>query len=339
MPAAGAATVLVSEGTGQQRGNAQNAFNRAFCVTNTCRSISTGPLDTKTSSSQLQQAVDATPGDIILVGYSLGAAGTYDRLREWEKNPGQAPDPKRVVLIVTYGNPENKFGGDDRNDFGAGLPAQQPYQHLDVTMQYDSVADKPTRFGFYSAMNAQFARHFAYFENVDINDPDNLVYREGNTTYMLIEADTLPMLKFVQPFVSAQRMAELDAQYRPLIERDYDRPDYIQQGQGADWGNGTPPPSLTEAEESVVALRTEEPRTDKRSTDIDEVTADDGASDEADDAPKELTDEAEDAELASDQDDAGEDQDTQEQDTEQSDAQEQDSEDKSADAADAADAA
>ncbi len=54
--------------------------------------------------------MDTTPGDIIVVGYSLGASGVYDRMREWEKDPSQAPDPDRVVLIVTYGNPENKFG-------------------------------------------------------------------------------------------------------------------------------------------------------------------------------------------------------------------------------------
>lgn len=243
-PLATAATVLVSEGLRQERGSAQTAFNGAFCKQNTCRSISSGPLDVQTSSRQLQDAVDATPGDIILVGYSLGAAGTYDRLREWERDPDRAPDPERVILIVTYGNPVNKFGGADRRLPGTGLPAHQPYQHLDVVAQYDSVADRPTRFGLYSAINAQFARHFAYFEDIDIDDPDHLVYRDGNTTYMLIEAKTLPMLVWVQPFVSEQRMSELDARFRPLVERDYDRPDYVRQGEGADWGNGTPPPSV-----------------------------------------------------------------------------------------------
>ncbi|MCK5757143.1 MAG: PE-PPE domain-containing protein, partial [Mycobacterium sp.] len=79
---------------------------------------------------------------------------------------------------------------------------------------------------------------------LDVNDPDNLVYQEGNTTYMLIPAETLPMVSWLAPFVSDERLAELDARYRPLVERDYDRPAYIPQGEGADWGNGTPPPSL-----------------------------------------------------------------------------------------------
>ena len=243
-PSAAAATVLIAEGVAQQRGSAQQAFNGGFCVQNSCRSISTGPLDVKTSSQQIQTAVNGTPGDIIVMGYSLGAAATYDRMRQWDRNPGSAPDPERVVLIVTFGNPENKFGGDSRTDPGTGLPPNQPYQHLDVTMQYDSVADKPTRWGFYSMINASFARHFAYFEDVDIDDPDNLIYQENGTTYMLIPADVLPMLQWRAAFTSPQRMAELDAQYPPLVERDYDRPAYVPQGEGADWGAGNPPPAV-----------------------------------------------------------------------------------------------
>lgn len=247
-PSAIAATVIASEGTWRPTGEAQSGFSGAFCEQNTCRSLGTGSFSARTTSRQIQTAVDTTPGDIILLNYSLGAAGMYDRMREWERNPDIAPDPDRVLLIVTYGNPERKYGGDNRNNPGAGLPAQQPYQHLDAVVQYDSVADSPTRFGFYSAINAAFSRHFGYFdEGVDINDPNNLVFQEGNTTYMLIPAETLPMLNWVRPFVSEERLAELDARYRPLVERDYDRPDYIAQGEGADWGNGNPPPSVSGA--------------------------------------------------------------------------------------------
>ena len=261
VPPALAATVLAAEGTTRSSGEAQTAFNGAFCEQNTCRSLGPGPVSASTSASQIQMGVDTTPGDIILIGYSLGASGVYNRLREWERNPELAPDPERVVLIVTYGNPENKFGGNQRDRSGTGLPAEQPYEHLDVVVQYDGVADRPTRFGFYSLINSASSRHFTYFEDdIDINDPGNLVYREGNTTYMLIEAEPLPMLRWVEPFVSDERLAELDARYRPLVERDYDRPDFIEQGEGADWGNGTPPPSVS-GSTGEAALLTEESET------------------------------------------------------------------------------
>ena len=244
-PTAAAATALFAEGATRQSGEAQSAFGGAFCQENTCRSLGRGTITPSGSARRIQDAVDSTPGEIIVAGYSVGAAGVYNRLRTWEEDPTLAPDPARVVLVVTFGNPENKFGGDNRRVPGTGLPQTQPYDHLDVVAQYDSVADSPTRFGFYSAVNSLFSnRHFAYFEGLDVNDPDNLVYQEGNTTYMLIPAETLPMVSWLAPFVSDQRLAELDARYRPLVERDYDRPAYIPQGEGADWGNGTPPPSL-----------------------------------------------------------------------------------------------
>ena len=260
-PTAAAATALFAEGATRQSGEAQSAFGGAFCEENTCRSLGRGTITPSGSARRIQDAVDSTPGEIIVAGYSVGAAGVYNRLRTWEEDPTLAPDPERVVLVVTFGNPENKFGGDNRRVPGTGLPQTQPYDHLDVVAQYDSVADSPTRFGFYSAVNSLFSnRHFAYFEGLDVNDPDNLVYQEGNTTYMLIPAETLPMVSWLAPFVSDERLAELDARYRPLVERDYDRPAYIPQGEGADWGNGTPPPSLQDpgAEQAVADQPTTE---------------------------------------------------------------------------------
>ncbi|WP_264065060.1 PE-PPE domain-containing protein [Mycolicibacterium hippocampi] len=246
-PSASAATVLAVEGTLQPSRTTQKAFSGAFCAQNTCRSINNArtPFDVRPGSRQLQAAIDSTPGDVILMGFSLGAASIYDRMREWEESPELAPDPQRVRLIVTFGNPENKYGGEDRNNSYAGLPQFQPYQHLDVTMQYDSVADRATRWGWYSAINTAFSRHFDYFTPTDINDPDNLIHRDADgTTYMLIKADVLPMLKWMDWFTPDERMAELDAKYRPLVEQDYDRPEYVEQGAGADWGNGNPPPAI-----------------------------------------------------------------------------------------------
>lgn len=113
--------------------------------------------------------------------------------------------------------------------------------------------------GWYSAINTAFSRHFDYFTPTDINDPDNLIHRDADgTTYMLIKADVLPMLKWMAAFTPAERMAELDAKYRPLVERDYDPPEYVEQGEGADWGNGNPPPAF--AADGVQQMPVEIPR-------------------------------------------------------------------------------
>lgn len=154
-------------------------------------------------------------------------------------------------------------------------------------------------------INASFARHFAYFEDVDINDPDNLIYEENGTTYMLARANVLPMLQWRAAFTSPQRMAELDAQYRPMVERDYDRPDYVPQGDGADWGAGNPPPAVpavsevggaanrrsvdTEGRYAVTGL----PPTTAGSASARSVTEDDGDGDEQDPQTSEDADEGE----------------------------------------------
>ncbi|QZT65385.1 PE-PPE domain-containing protein [Mycolicibacterium austroafricanum] len=275
LPAADAATVLAVEGTLQMPGTTQKAFQGSFCAENTCRSVNFAPGigDAWSGSWLLQAAVSIVPGDLIIMGYSLGASSIHDRLRFWEMFPALAPDPARVVLVVTFGNPENRFGGQARDFIGSGLPDSVPFKHLDVTMQYDPVADRPTRLGLFSSLNLAFAQHVAYFDDIDINDPDNLVYQaDDGTTYMLVRSEVLPLVSWMDWFTPDERMAELDAILRPLVERDYDRPAYVEQGEGADWGNGNPPPSLpTTGEGSQAAVRAEATR--DLDEDADEVSA------------------------------------------------------------------
>lgn len=245
-PVAHSATVLAVEGTFQAPRTTQKSFKNEFCETNTCRTVNFSPGlgDSWSGAWSLQAAVTFTPGDLILMGYSSGAGSIHDRLRVWDQFPALGPSPDRVKLIVLMGNPENKYGGQARHYFGTGIPDDNPYEVLNVTKQYDAVADRPDRFGLWSQINLSFFNHFAY-RTIDINDPNNLVYQdEDGATYMLIKAEVLPMLQWMDWFTTDERMAELDAIFRPLVERDYDRPDYVEQGEGADWGNGTPPPSL-----------------------------------------------------------------------------------------------
>ena len=194
-------------------------------------------------------------------------------------DPATAPDPQRV-WIVTTGNPLNRYGGTQR-DRAAAIPAVQPYRHLDVVNQYDSVADRPARWGWYSQRELSLSRHLAYDE-VDINAPENLVYRDGNTTYMLVPAKELRQLRGLRflrdiGWVTPERYDELDAERRTRIEADYDRPAYIEQGPGADWGNGVEPEVLREQEIDDAELRS-----------VDDAVQDDAATAEqvVDDSPR-----------------------------------------------------
>ncbi|BBX19385.1 hypothetical protein MDUV_42450 [Mycolicibacterium duvalii] len=276
-PAAEAATVLGVEGTLQPPRTTVKSFQNAFCEENTCRTVNFSPGlgDSWSGAWSLQAAVTMTPGDLILMGYSSGAGSIHDRLRVWHQMPSLGPDPDRVVLIVTMGNPENKYGGQARHYWGTGFPDDNPYKTLNVTMQYDAVADRPDRFGFWSQINLSFINHFAY-RNIDINDPNNLVYydEEDGVTYMLVKAEVLPMLQWVDPFASDEQMATLDAIFRPLVEQDYDRPAYVEQGEGADWGNGLPPASLQGSDRQEERRAAGEDDSDATPTAEDAVTDD-----------------------------------------------------------------
>lgn len=262
-PIADAATVIGVEGIFMPPGKSVTAFNGSFCKTNTCQNAKNPVWPSPTSVSKgadlVQASVQTAEGKVILLGWSQGAATNGEVLRRWAASPDQAPEADRV-FVVNFGNPEHKYGSDDKvGPKGAGgIPIDTPFETLEINAQYDTVSDKPTRWGWYSMINTALNRHFSYFE-IDPNDPENLVYQEGNVTYMLVKADVLPMLKWMDPFVSDERMAELDAKYRPLVEKDYDRPAYVEQGEGAKWEEGIKPdilktpeptPEIEEVEES-----------------------------------------------------------------------------------------
>lgn len=261
--AAGADTVITGEGILMPSGSTARLLRGEFCRI-PCQTVSSLPVSISWQAILLDEAVHDTPGPVTVMGYSLSAAAIHQLVRHWVDDPGAAPDPAQARL-VTLADPYTKWSGSNRDGRTSPLPASQPYRHLDVVLQYDLVADKPTRWGWYSFINSLGSSRHSAYANVDVNDPDNLVYQEGKTTYMLVEAETLPLLKWREWFTSDEEMARLDAEYRPLVEKDYDRPDYVRQGEGADWANGIVPESLadtTSGEAGTVDHGTSEISTD-----------------------------------------------------------------------------
>lgn len=265
-PQSHADTVVAGEGVFMPRGNTAKQFGGAFCKTQTCVSPTNMPTSTTTAANQIDAAVRAAMGngeDVTVIGYSLTADALSKLVAKWNANPATAPDPARVRIITT-GSPVSRYGGTQRDySTAVPIPNEQAYDHLDVVMQYDSVADKPVRRGWYSMMEVSLNRHMAYPE-ADINDPNNLVREDGNTVYMLIPAKELKQLSFHRTLVkwgamTQERYNEIDAERRAKIEADYDRPQLVEQGAGADWVNNVKP----------EALRDEEPNARVRSTDDD----------------------------------------------------------------------
>lgn len=259
--AAAHADTVTGEGIFMPRGSTAKQFGGAFCP---CVTVSSMPTSVRSQAAKLDAAVMASTGPTVVVAFSLSAVAADDMVADWIADPATAPDPSRV-WIVTTGSPVNRYGGTQR-DRATVTPEVQPYRQLDVVAQYDSVADRPARWGWYSQRELSLSRHLAYDE-VDINDPANLVYRAGNTTYMLVPAQELRQLRGLRflrdiGWVTPERYDEIDTERRAKIEADYDRPAYVPQGPGADWGNGIEP----------EVLRKEEPHVDQRNR----LRADDG---------------------------------------------------------------
>lgn len=266
-PFVSADVVLSAEGMLQRSGTSDTAFSGEFCSQqsgNTCKSVNHRPVSVSKAATQVHEAVAAQlaadPGTpIVLLGWSLGGAAITDTLIFWHENPDEAPRDGAVRFFVTFGSPFNKYGGNQRTA-ARNLPTDLAIPGLEVVAQYDTVADRPDLRGWYSLRNLSWDRHQQYLDGVDINDPANLVWLDNETgvTYMLLPAKTLPMLSWLDPWVSDATMDRLDDKYRPLVEKDYKRTtgqtdtptgqegyrDYIPQGAGADWINGVAPPSL-----------------------------------------------------------------------------------------------
>ena len=171
----------------------------------------------------LNTAIDALPADgtpITLFGHSQGGQVIYSALRGWAADPAGAPDPSRVSW-VSIGNPENTFGGRDPDP----IPADSPYQGIEVIRQYDGWADWPTTFNLVAWANAVAGMqlvHPNYF-NVDINDPNNVRYVEGNVTYVFVPNPVLPLVQLTGVFAPLLNPV-LDPILRPIVESAYQRP-------------------------------------------------------------------------------------------------------------------
>ena len=248
------ADTITGEGVLMPRGTTAKQFGGEFCRP-TCVTVSSMPTSVRLQAAKLDAAVMAAPGQVTVVAYSLSAASAENNIADWMRHPESAPDPARV-LIVKVGNPYNRYGGTQRNTRAAqevNVAAPSPYREFEIVNQYDSVADRPARWGWYSQQELSLSRHLGY-EDIDINDPVNLVYRDGNTTYMLVPAKDLRQLRGLRflrdiGLVSEERYDEIDADRRAKIEADYDRPAYVEQGSGADWANGVEPEALRDNDE------------------------------------------------------------------------------------------
>lgn len=227
---ADAATVLTFSPLPQRM---ESALQGAMCSgSNTCQQVDYSfslPLSVERISDAIAAAVavpevgDPAVDEIVVFGLSGGAGASSNWLRDNAADI-DAPSPDRLSFVM-IGNPNRKYGGSSRR---FATTPQTQYHVIDIARQYDPIADSPDDpFNLLAHLNVMagiFSPLHTDYSTVDINDPNNIRWTEGNTTYILVPTEKLPLLRPLRA-MGLNRLADsLNGPLKEIIERAYNRP-------------------------------------------------------------------------------------------------------------------
>ena len=254
---ANAATVLTVAGNGLLvRTPMANELNGALCQgENTCQTVQypnagLGAVPLQQGLVNLAKSVDTTSGPKIVMAYSQGGMIATMWLTQ---HAGDQSDNQ--TMFILFGNPDQgKNGiGPSFNHTGA-TPTDTVYRVVDICREYDSECDWPNDptnlLAVLNAAAGYLTVHLDY-SGVDVTSPTNLVQTDGNTTYVLVPTDHLPLLEPLRRFGFTALADRLDAQLKPIIDAAYNRSGYTPLGAGTIPGF---PTSQTVSAPQVTAL-------------------------------------------------------------------------------------
>lgn len=188
----------------------------------TCQQVTYSYLSRTVGVRNLNDALgDGTTGQQIVFAYSEGARAAG---RWLEENAGQegAPSPAELSFVL-MGNPARNFGGADRDV--ATFP-ESDYKVLDVSREYDAASDFPDNlFNLLALLNASAGFIFTHqdYEEVDIYSSANYVWTEGNTTYVFVPTEDLPLLRPLRLLGLTALADALNGPLKEIVDRAYDR--------------------------------------------------------------------------------------------------------------------
>lgn len=204
----------------------KGALGGSLCRSDSCDPITYVPFWTSngvtTLDRQLSDLSDndpATDGPTVVFAYSNGAVVATEWMEKNARVP-QEPSPQDLSFVL-IGNPARGHGGI--------VPPMPPsgYQVIDVVRQYDPLADFPDNPNLLALANiaAGFLSpvHLDY-RNVDIDDPANITWTEGTTTYVFVPTEYLPVLDPLRMIGMGWLADELNEPLKEIVERAYDRP-------------------------------------------------------------------------------------------------------------------
>lgn len=198
----------------------------SLCRTDSCAPVGYPSFVTasgvKMLADRISAATDISNGmnaETVVFGYSHGAT-VAARWMQQNADDLEAPSPDRLSFVL-IGNPHRAHGN--------SLPPipQTRYQVIDIVRQYDPVADYPDRFNLLALLNVSTSIlspiHLDYTD-VDIDDPANTVWTEGNVTYVFVPTQNLPLLGPLRLVGLGWLADALNEPLKEIIEQAYDRP-------------------------------------------------------------------------------------------------------------------
>lgn len=233
-PVASAVTVLTLEPLQFGQGPViSKQLGGSMCSgANVCQAVkypaSLSPSSIPTGAANLNAAINASTGPVIVFAYSEGAQVAGKWMTQYGSGPN-SPDPSKVSFVL-IGNPNRAYGGIDYKLAQAlhiSTPADTKYQVTDVARQYDFWADTPSSLkNPMVLMNAIAGSMFIHtdYTKVSLTNPNNVSWKEGNITYMDVPTDILPMYQPLVSFGQTAKALQLTAQNRSTIETGYNRP-------------------------------------------------------------------------------------------------------------------
>ncbi len=162
----------------------------------------------------------------IVYAFSGGARVASVWLRD-HADDADAPDPDQLSVVL-IGNGGREYGGVNGWFWGDLLmtPTDTQYDVLDIAREYDPIADFPSNpFNLLALANgiAAFSTVHLRYDEVDLDDPDNIVWKEGKTTYVYVPTEHLPLLQGFYDAGLGSLVAGIEPKLREIIDSAYNR--------------------------------------------------------------------------------------------------------------------
>lgn len=226
--------VLTLEGATMYPGQPTTSWNEIMTKlcdeADSCRAVDypsyASVLGMQPGADSLTEALAESDDKTTVFAYSSGTMVTWLWLAENRFNP-DAPDPDNVEFLQV-GNVFREQGG--TLGFLTALLPESQYHVTDVTRQYDWLSDFPTYpFNLVALANAALGYTTVHvnYHDVDLedpaNNPDYVSWTEGNTTYVFVPTENLPLLEPLRALGYTDLADQLNGPLKIIVEDGYDR--------------------------------------------------------------------------------------------------------------------